>query len=203
MSIAEKLQTIAENELKVYEAGRRAEYNAFWDGLQHNGSTDVDCRYMFFYWEDSYYNPKYPVRSSRVYMNNVYNNALITDTKVDVDVSLSENAQNIFQNASKLKRIRKFIVSETVALGGAFTNCSSLEDIVVEGYFGVSMNFQYSKLLTKASIVSIVNAMSPNISGLSLTLSLDAVNNAFEGGSTGAEWLALAGTRSNCTINLV
>ena len=31
MSIADKLITIAENEQKVYHAGKQAEYNKFWD----------------------------------------------------------------------------------------------------------------------------------------------------------------------------
>ena len=37
MSIAEKLTTVAENVPKVYEAGKKAEYDAFWDKYQNNG----------------------------------------------------------------------------------------------------------------------------------------------------------------------
>lgn len=37
MSIAEKLQTIAENEQKVFEAGKQAEKKAFWDNFFNNG----------------------------------------------------------------------------------------------------------------------------------------------------------------------
>ena len=37
MGIAEKLTTIAENEQKVYEAGKQEEYDAIWDVLQKNG----------------------------------------------------------------------------------------------------------------------------------------------------------------------
>lgn len=38
MSIAEKLTQIAENEQKVYEAGKKAEWSDFWDEFQENGN---------------------------------------------------------------------------------------------------------------------------------------------------------------------
>ena len=38
MSIAEKLTAIAENEQKVYEAGKKSEYDAFWDAFQNYGN---------------------------------------------------------------------------------------------------------------------------------------------------------------------
>ena len=125
MSIAKKLKTVAENQQKVYDAGftagqatggntdaayqagfdagKQAEYDAFWDALQHNGADTCDYRYMFFYWDDAAYNPKYPIRSSKVYMNGAYQNARITNTLVDVDVSLAENAQSIFQQSLILR----------------------------------------------------------------------------------------------------
>ncbi len=37
MSIADKLQTIAANEQRVFDAGKKAEYDAFWDSFQQNG----------------------------------------------------------------------------------------------------------------------------------------------------------------------
>ena len=38
MSIAEKLITIAENEERVYESGKKAAYDRFWDVYQQNGN---------------------------------------------------------------------------------------------------------------------------------------------------------------------
>ena len=60
MSIAEKLQTIAENEPKVYEAGKKAEYNRFWNAFQQNGNKR-NYRNAFYAWIDETYNPKYPI----------------------------------------------------------------------------------------------------------------------------------------------
>ena len=46
MSIADKLTTIAENEQKVFDAGKQAEYDEFWDSFQSKG-TRKDCQYLF------------------------------------------------------------------------------------------------------------------------------------------------------------
>lgn len=64
-------------------------------------------------------------------------------------------------------------------------------------------------LLTKESIISIINALSDTTTALTVTLSKTAVNNAFEtakgnaDGSTSEEWAALIATKQNWTISLV
>ena len=71
-----------------------------------------------------------------------------------------------------------------------------------------SLDMKSCTLLSKASITSIINALSSTTSGLTVTLSKTAVNTAFEtesggaDGSTSQEWLALATTKSNWTISL-
>ena len=47
MTIAEKLQTIAENEQKVYEAGVKSEYDRFWDIMQANGTRTNYARAFY------------------------------------------------------------------------------------------------------------------------------------------------------------
>lgn len=89
-------------------------------------------------------------------------------------------------------------------LTDSFRDCPSLENLIITGTIGQNnFNVQWSTKLSKASITSIVNALSATTSGLTVTLSKTAVNNAFEGGSTGSEWTTLIGTRSNWTISLV
>lgn len=80
MSIAEKLQTIAENEQRVYdagfaagqnagsgydegfEAGKQAEYDRYWDAYQQNG---VVKSYQYSFagngWNDETFKPKYDI----------------------------------------------------------------------------------------------------------------------------------------------
>lgn len=41
-SVADKLKAIAENTLKVYDAGRNKELNTFWERYLHNGERSRD-----------------------------------------------------------------------------------------------------------------------------------------------------------------
>jgi hypothetical protein len=78
MSIADKLQTIAENEQKVYdkgfeigkreglrdglEIGKQVEYDAFWDNYQQNGNrTEYMYGFAGICWNSEKYKPKYPI----------------------------------------------------------------------------------------------------------------------------------------------
>lgn len=63
MTIADKLTTIAANEQKVYEAGKQAEYDAFWDNFQENGNRG---NYIDGFagrgWTDETFRPKYNIQ---------------------------------------------------------------------------------------------------------------------------------------------
>ena len=65
-----------------------------------------------------------------------------------------------------------------------FKGCKKLKNIVFEGVIGNNINFQWSTLLTKESITSIVEhlAGSPMVGNIgTLTLSKTAVDVAFKG----------------------
>ena len=79
------------------------------------------------------------------------------------------------------------------------TSCPRLENVTFEGEIAKNFNVKWSTKLSKASIESIINALSTTTSGLTVTLSETAVNNAF----TAEEWDALEATKTNWTISLV
>jgi hypothetical protein len=98
---------------------------------------------------------------------------------------------------------------------GAFNNatfheCTGLVNLTIEENSIASngLNLQWSTKLSKASILSVINALSTTTSGLTVTFSKAAVDKAFEtasganNGSASEEWLALRATRSNWTISL-
>ena len=63
MSIADKLTTIAENEQKVYDAGKKAEYDRFWDAVQNYGNrTNYNRGFCGMTWTDDNFKPKYDIR---------------------------------------------------------------------------------------------------------------------------------------------
>lgn len=96
------------------------------------------------------------------------------------------------------------------AFRNAFNGCTALKEVrFAPQTIKAEIGFPQSTQLSADSITSIINGLSPDTSGLTLTLSRAAVNTAFEtaegaaDGSTSAEWLALIGTRSNWTVSLV
>ena len=100
--------------------------------------------------------------------------------------------------------IDELIVSEKNVFSGAFLNCNELVNLTISGVIGQNgLDLKASTKLSKASIESVVNALSTTKTGLTVTLSATAVNNAFEGGSAGSEWLNLIATKPNWTISLV
>jgi hypothetical protein len=110
-----------------------------------------------------------------------------------------------------VETIDKIVVNEQTAFTSAssFTGCTNLKNVVFEGTLGQNgLNLQWSSKLSKASIESIINALSSTTSGLSVTLSKEAVQKAFEtseganDGNTSDEWLNLIATKNNWTITL-
>ena len=246
MSIAEKLTEVAENVPKVYEAGKKAEYDEFWDKYQNNGNL-IDYRYVFSGngWSAEVFRPKYDIKpklaSNMFQLFDIAKSSLpldLTERLKDLGVVLDLSAvtgsnttgifayanisrvpiidhrnanmnQTFYQN-SVVTTIDGIMTSENVTYSNnVFQNCTSLVNLEIQGTIGQNgFNVQWSTKLSKASIISIINALSTTTTGLTLTLSKTAVNNAFEtseglgDGTTSQEWLNLIATKSNWTISL-
>lgn len=207
MSIAEKLTTVAENLPKVYEAGKKSEYDRFWDTLQQNGNLRF-YNYLFAYgrYSDEIYNPKYPIILTNAV--GVYINCnTINDTKVPINAEGSYLNQTF--SGALIKVIRELIVNENTTYNITFANCTELQELNITGIIGKNgFNVQYSAKLSKDSITGIINALSDITTGLAVTLSKTAVNNAFgidvDDATTwgeGTEYYNLRHSKDNWTIS--
>ena len=215
MSIAEKVTTIAENAQKVYDAGKQAEYDTFWDACQVDGSQKSYVqRFAGAGWNDGTFKPKYDIVVSYNGMVRMFSFSHIQDLRgilekrgVTLDVSAGANFTNmcesswitrfpildiskqnsgyaIFTGCADLQSIQKLIFKAdgTTPIGSSmFQNCSALTEIEeIEGTIGQNgFDTHWSTKLSKASIESIVNALSATTTGLTVTFSKTAVNNAF------------------------
>lgn len=123
MSIAEKLQTIAENEQRVYEAGKQAEYDRFWeDTLENMGLGDF--AFAGPTWTDESFNPPRGtvIQPSRaVYM---FACAGITDLvalcekkEITIDFSKSTSFMDTFYGAYGANFTRIGVVNTTSSNG--------------------------------------------------------------------------------------
>ena len=230
MSIAEKLAKIAENEQAVFEAGKKSEYDRFWDVYQENGNmTYYAYAFAGVGWTQSVFKPKYNIVP--VTPTSMFSSSRIVDIRpqtigVDVDFSKctsfyylcsnstikyigvvdcssaqSASLSYIFSSAKELVSVEKVIMPEMDSAGFAdksFENAVKLEHIRIEGVIHRSTSLRWSPLLSKASMESMINALSDTAEGQTITFSQAAKNNAF----TDSEWAELIGTKPNWTFSL-
>ena len=137
----------------------------------------------------------------------------IITTFPTIDTRGASNLNNIFYAPQKLHTVEKLILKEDGSQtfnANSFYLCGALENVVVEGKFGASVDIHWSAKLTKESIESIVNALSDTASGKTLTLSKAAVDTAFFEedagdipGSETVEWNDMVEEKENWTITLM
>lgn len=96
MSIADKLQTVAENQEKVFEAGKTKEWSDFWDVFQDNGKR-TDYRYAFYQegasakanWGDLFY-PKHNMKPYYAGYMFAYLSSAAGSKTIDLEARLNE-----------------------------------------------------------------------------------------------------------------
>ena len=127
-----------------------------------------------------------------------------------LDTSNGTNFGGMFNGCSGLTTIPQLDTSKGTGFGNMFYGCSALTNLTIAGSINTSgMNLKSATKLSKASITSVVNALSASASGKSITFSKTAIDSAFEtssgaaDGSTSDEWLNLIATKSNWTISLI
>ena len=235
-AIVDPLNAELEQTLYGTDTGGKSYYDEFWDNVLAVGSwqflfggrawtaktfrppfnlvLEGNCNYCFY---GSGLNVDFPdfltelaIRMNTTAMtsaNSMFSNGRFTVIG-EVDFSNCEIVNSTFSYCGYLRTIVKIIVHENLKFSSAFNSCQVLNHMIVEGTIGQNgFDVKWSPL-DKESLTSIVNALSTTTSGMTVTLSLNAVNKAFEtseganDGRTSAEWLALAGTRSNWTISL-
>lgn len=187
MSIAEKKLIasansviIAENEQKVYEAGKKAEYDSFWDVFQNKGNSRI---YYYAFsnnrFNDTNFNPKYPLNCSTANtaaQHMFSSNITITDTKVPIIVNGS-NANAIFYGATKLKIVRELqLTNANTSVSSMFANCESLENITITGTGKIASacDISDSSKLSSASVDSIIEHLKDLTGATALKLTLNS-----------------------------
>ena len=239
MNIAEKLVTIAENQEKVFEAGKQSEHDKFWDVFQINGTRTAyqsaltgsgfsfDNFYpkydivlvgnnsqVFYNWRTARTNPPFGSLKQRLEecgvkldtsqattLTSAFAYSTFTELPTIDLTGLTGSPTTLFAyNYEKFETIEKIIVNETTPLAtNMFASCNGLKNVIFEGVIGGSLDFQWSKVLSKESIENIIDCLSDDVTGKTLTLSETAVNNAF----TADEWNTLIAGKTNWTISLV
>ena len=141
--VAEKLLIAAEKIPQVYDAGKQAEYDAFWDTLQNKGAR-VNYQYAFSRWTGDYFCPKYKI--------------------VPTEEGGAKNIFHYFRAAKKLEA--KYIDLSQVPRGTneaksyAYSFCSSgnleeIEDIGLYPSYSYEYAFAYNVYLKKIAMIRV------------------------------------------------
>ena len=239
MAIKEYVDRAKADYHEVFDAGKIKGVDEFWDMYQNYGNrTDYTYAFAGKGWTDETFKPKYNIRleTANYY---VFEKSLITDLKAIlekynvvldgskmgytlgwfndssitrvpfIDVSKSGTSFNALKGAKKLIWVDGVKLRSSCGFAYAF-DAVALEHCPFSGTIG-QKGFDMSQctLLDKESLTSIINCLSSSTSGLTVTLSLVAVDKAFEtnpdinNGSSSTEWLNLVNTKSNWTVSLV
>lgn len=128
MSIAEKLTQIAENEQKVYDAGKTKEWNDFWDSYQQNGErTLYHAAFGNNGWTDITFKPKYDIRPERTCLD-IFRYAQITNLAAILI------KQKVKLNTSKATNLQQFIQWSTITHVGTI-DCTGLTELDLKNSF--------------------------------------------------------------------
>ena len=183
--IAELQQDVAE----AFEAGKKSEYDLFWDVYQSNYGIDnpemfgkrTNYAHAFsgYGWDDTTYKPKYPI----IPTNAEYMFAFSRISYADIDFSRCTNVNDILSyaygmlvftidvsNCKNTTIARCFrhsalhtldlTTDETIAYNGIFTSTTKLTNLTITGTIGQNgFNVKDCTKLTHDSLMSIINAL--------------------------------------------
>ena len=185
MTVAQKLQTVAENTPRVFEAGKKAQYDAFWAGYQpldeYGNGNYYDCSFLFagYGWTDENFNPSIiPERINRAYMMFAKNH--ITDLRMLPPLSVYSSQYMFYQNKSTrhvgqivstsptdslygvfaesmVETVEKLTVSQTNKFSDTFIKATELREIRFGGTIGSAISFADCAKLSQASVQDVID----------------------------------------------
>jgi hypothetical protein len=229
MTTAEKLVKVAENVPKVYKAGQKSEYNAFWDAFQQNGKrNDYFSGFAGAGWNDNTFKPKYDIAPNGM-AQSLFHYSQIADLKgicercgVVLDLSLATNTNQLFYSSSvvhlpkidlsnsqayrtfygctQLKIIDELILSPTLNLDiEAFYNCGELTEIRFGNTITKSIDIHWSKKLSMMSLKSIVESLSDTVTGQTITFPTTA-ESTYNSATISGRWKEIVASKPNWTF---
>lgn len=136
MKIAEKIARAKADYDAVFEAGKKAEYDAFWDAVQENGNrTQYNYGFAGTSWNDDTFFPKYDIKPSWAAVG-LFMWCAITDLEarlkecgVVLDVSQNPNMVSAFSECLLTVIPEITITGSATSMYNTFIGCKSLHTI--------------------------------------------------------------------------
>ena len=204
----ENLDTKVDN---VYEAGKQAEYDAFWDATQDYGKrTAYVYAFGSYIWNDTNFKPKYDIKPIGN-CTNIFRYVQVTDfvsilekQGVVLDLSGATNLEYAFQSCTtkRLGVIDCTGIPSSSVLRSAFNSMPNIETIEllrVNETLQYSGTFNNSPQLVNLTIEGVIGQNGFNVSWSTLLShdSLMSIINALQdktGDTSGTSWIVTLGT---------
>jgi hypothetical protein len=172
MSIAEKLDTVGKNQQKVYDAGKKAQRQAFWDALQDNGNrTDYSYAFYMSTWASAFKDcpPVHDMKpTTATYMFDRWNDSAYTKTIDLVELLESCGVTLDFSNCTSFNRTFESNVAihhigvMDIRKGTNFTSTFSyskidtIDKLIVDETLSISPMFTYYSELQNIEIEGVI-----------------------------------------------
>ena len=175
MDIAEKVLRAKTDLDDVYEAGKKAEYDAFWDEYQDYGNrTDYVGGFSGVGWTDGFFKPKYNITISNA--DNMFNGArritniaeLLRKAGVGFDTSNCTSFANTFNSAIGITELPFLDLSKatgTYSLAATFSYANSLHTLHIKSSsetLFLNTTFAYARVLVNLTIEGVIAKGSPD-----------------------------------------
>lgn len=178
------LDDMASGVNEVYEAGKQAEYDEFWDSYQNNGNRK---KYEFAFagngWNPTNFKPKHPIKPTSARMMFYLAENLVGEIEPIIGIDFSEctefvqafqnlgvsrlgvldlrkaeGASGIFTNLHNIETIDKVKVGENLPAGFGLTNSTKLKNLIMEGVMPQNVNAPNAPF-TLESLKSIITCL--------------------------------------------
>lgn len=206
MSIGEKLTTIAENEQKVYDAGKKTQEKEFWDGYINSGFR-FDYMFAGKGWTLSNFKPNKDLKNQHMNSMFQYNYmggdlaatleglGIVLDTSITtamssmfhetmftrlpkLDLTSANTAAIVVYNCPNLVTIDEIVFSEANTFNtNTIRLCNKLVNLTISGVIANSgLNLSTCNALSHDSLMSVVNALKTFTDGSTHTITFGSTN---------------------------
>lgn len=142
---------------EVYEAGKQAQYDEFWDVYQDYGKRTSYWGGFTSGWSDDNFKPKYPIIATENSYMFIYTK--ITNVNVDLDFTTAATMANTFAYAYGIKYIKKIMIKAdgSTSMTNPFVGANNLIEIYeIEGLIGKSISMTASSKLSAETAKRII-----------------------------------------------
>ena len=214
-----------------YEAGKQDEYDKFWDTFQNFGIRGECAYMFAYAWNDDIFYPKYSIKLSSCngmfHSTKITRlKSKLDELGITFDLSNCKTLLQMFQSSSvkdipiidgrnatslsytfgsgaQVETIEKLILSDKLTnVGNAFQNAIYLTHVIFEGVLEITgLDLHWSTLLDAESYHSLMNILSSNTTGMSVTLpAYEIVKATYDAKYGDGAWALKVVEKSNWTI---